>query len=132
VQPGTFNAKLSPGGLVDVEYLVQGLQITHGDRLPALRMTNTLQAIAALTEAGILVPDDAARLAEAYNFLRQLIGALRIVRGNAKDLTLPPNATDEFAYLARRLGYNDDLPRLRGDLNRHVNNVLELSNKLLG
>ncbi|MSR60177.1 MAG: glutamine synthetase adenylyltransferase [Planctomycetaceae bacterium] len=132
VQAGTFNAKLSRGGLVDTEYLVQGLQITHGDRLRALRSTNTLQAVAALAEAGILTPDDAGRLTEAYNFLRQLIGALRVVRGNAKDLTLPPNASDEFAYLARRLGYDDDLPRLRSDLNRHVNNVLELSEKLLG
>lgn len=132
IQPGTFNAKLSPGGLVDTEYLVQGLQITHGNRLPALRETNTLRAIDALAEAGILVRGDAARLKEAYNFQRQLIGALRIVRGNAKDLTLPPNATEEFAYLARRLGYDDDLPKLRGDLNRHVTAVLEMSNKLLG
>jgi glutamate-ammonia-ligase adenylyltransferase len=132
IQPGTFNAKLSPGGLVDTEYLVQGLQITHGNRLPALRETNTLRAIDALAEAGILVRGDAVRLKEAYNFQRQLIGALRIVRGNAKDLTLPPNATEEFAYLARRLGYDDHLPKLRGDLNRHVTCVLELSNKLLG
>jgi glutamate-ammonia-ligase adenylyltransferase len=132
VQPGTFNAKLSPGALVDTEYLVQGLQITHGNRLSALRSTNTLQAIETLAQAGILVRDDADRLAEAYTFLRQLIGALRVVRGNAKDLTLPPNDSDEFAYLARRLGYEDDFPKLRSDLNRHVNNVLELSNKLLG
>jgi glutamate-ammonia-ligase adenylyltransferase len=128
----TFNAKLSPGGLVDIEYLVQGLQITHGDRLPQLRLTNTLQAIEVLAATGILMRDDSGRLAEAYNFTRQLIGALRVVRGNAKDLTLPANATEEFAYLARRLGYEDDVTRLRSDLNRHVNCVLELSNKLLG
>ena len=36
------------------------------------------------------------------------------------------------AYLARRLGYEEDFPRLRSDLNRHVQNVLELSGKLLG
>jgi glutamate-ammonia-ligase adenylyltransferase len=132
VQPGTFNAKLSPGGLVDAEYLVQGLQITHGARLPALRLTNTSRAIDALRKAGVISADDATRLQEAYDFHRRLIGALRIVRGNAKDLTLPPNASDEFAYLARRLGYEDEVARLRGDLNRHVANVLELSNRLLG
>jgi glutamate-ammonia-ligase adenylyltransferase len=132
VQPGTFNAKLSPGALVDTEYLVQGLQITHGHRRAELRSTNTLQAIAALAREGILEADDTRKLSEAYTFLRQLIGALRVVRGNAKDLTLPPNDSDEFAWLARRQGYEDDFPRLRGDLNRHVNNVLELSKKLLG
>ena len=132
VQPGTFNAKLSPGGLVDTEYLVQGLQITHGNRIPTLRATNTLQAIAVLADMGILTREDATRLRQAYEFLRLLIGALRVVRGNAKDLTLPPNDSDEFAYLARRLGYNDDVVGLRGDLYRHVSNVQELSNKLLG
>src|SRR5262249_56330301 len=86
VIPGTFNAKLSPGGLVDIEYLVQGLQITHGRRFPSLRSTNTLSAIEELAAAEVITADDAARLAAAYDFLRQLIGALRIVRGNAKDL----------------------------------------------
>jgi glutamate-ammonia-ligase adenylyltransferase len=132
VHPGTFNAKLSPGGLVDTEYLVQGLQITFGGRLPQLRSTNTLQAIQALTDADMLKPDEASRLREAYQFLRQLIGSLRVVRGNAKDLTLPPRESEEFAFLSRRLGYGDDLTRLRRELDVHVANVLELSQKLLG
>jgi glutamate-ammonia-ligase adenylyltransferase len=132
VNPGTFNAKLSPGGLVDTEYLVQGLQITHGGRLPELRSTNTLQAIDALAAANVLVRDDAVKLRDAYHALRQLIGSLRIVRGNAKDLTVPSEESEEYAFLARRLGYDDDLWRLRRDLDRHVANVLELSQKLLG
>ena len=41
VTPGTINAKYSQGGLVDLEYIVQGLQITHGAADPALRVTNT-------------------------------------------------------------------------------------------
>jgi glutamate-ammonia-ligase adenylyltransferase len=132
VAPGTFNAKLGPGGLVDTEYLVQGLQITHGRRDLALRSTNTLAAIDALAEAGILAPGDAEKLRAAYNFLRQLIGALRIVRGNAKDLAVPPADTEEYAFLARRLGYDENLSKLRNDLDRHVADVLELSQKLLG
>jgi glutamate-ammonia-ligase adenylyltransferase len=132
VTPGTFNAKLSPGGLVDVEYLVQGLQITHGSNRPELRLTNTLQAVAALEDAGVLKAGDAVGLCEAYNFLRQLIGALRVVRGNAKDLTVPGAETEEFAYLARRLGYEEDLARLSADLTRHTKSVLELSSRLLG
>jgi len=62
VRPGTFNAKLSPGGLVDCEYLVQGLQITYGHRDPSLRTTNTLQAIDALHGMGILNDDEHRRL----------------------------------------------------------------------
>jgi glutamate-ammonia-ligase adenylyltransferase len=132
VTPGTFNAKLSPGGLVDVEYLVQGLQITHARRDRALRSTNTLAAIDALAVAGILPPGDAESLGGAYNFLRQLIGALRIVRGNAKDLAVPPADTEEYAFLARRLGYDENLPQLRDNLDRHIADVLELSQRLLG
>jgi len=132
VDAGTFNAKLSSGGLVDTEYLVQGLQITHGREFPQLRLTNTLRAIDALSEAGVLTQDDAGKLRDAYEFLRQLIGSLRIVRGNARDLALPPVGTEEFAFLARRLGYDDDASRLRSDLDRHIADVLELSQRLLG
>ncbi len=132
VNPGTFNAKLSPGGLVDVEYLVQGLQISHGKRVPQLCSTNTLQAIDRLSEAGVLAPGDAVKLRDAYNSLRQLIGALRIVRGNAKDLTVSGEGTEEYAFLARRLGYDENPGRLHSDLDRHIAHVLELSQKLLG
>jgi glutamate-ammonia-ligase adenylyltransferase len=97
VSPGSFNAKLSPGGLVDVEYLVQGLQIAHGRRFPALRSTNTLETIAALAESGVIAGRDAGKLGEAYRFLRQLIGALRVVRGNARDLTVPGQGTEEYS-----------------------------------
>ena len=58
VAAGIFNAKYSPGALVDLEYLVQGLQITHGETNTALRLTNTRLAMAALAEAGILSDED--------------------------------------------------------------------------
>ena len=132
VTPGTINAKLSLGGLVDVEYLVQGLQITHGREHPELRTTNTLDAISALKRAQFLTGDDAVRLCEAYNFHRRLIGALRVVRGNAKDLTIPPADSEEFAFLARRLGYENDVSRLRSEITAHFDVVQELSQKLLG
>ncbi|MCS7222159.1 MAG: glutamine synthetase adenylyltransferase [Anaerolineae bacterium] len=132
VAGGTINAKFSPGGLVDLEYLVQGLQIQHGHRDPTLRLTNTREAMAALAAAGILSPEDYARLREAHIFLRRLINALRMVRGNARDLTIPPPTSEEFAFLARRLGYGSELARLQEDLTRHTTAVQELSVKLLG
>jgi glutamate-ammonia-ligase adenylyltransferase len=131
VTGGTLNAKYSPGGLVDLEYLVQGLQIMHGHRNPSLRLTNTREAMAALAAAGILPPDDYARLRRAHTFLRWLIDALRVVRGNAKDLTVPLADSEEFAFLARRLRYGSDVAQLREDLIRHTTCVQELG-RLLG
>jgi len=131
VTPGVFNAKFSPGGLVDLEYLVQGLQITHGATNPALRQTNTGQALTALAEAGILSTQHYQQLRQALIFLRRLINALRMVRGNARDLSVPAADSEEFAFLARRLGYENDTARLRQDLTHHTSQVQELSRQLL-
>jgi glutamate-ammonia-ligase adenylyltransferase len=128
---GTFNAKYSPGGVVDLEYLVQGLQIRHGDRNPALRLTNTRQALAALARAGILSPDDHVRLRKAHTFLSWLMDSLRVVRGNAKDLTVPDPGSEEFAFLARRLRYGHNVDQLRDDLARYTGWVQELNTRLL-
>lgn len=130
VSSGSINAKLSPGGLVDSEYLVQGLQMTYGNRFPELRTTNTLSAIRALQRCGIL--DDAAfeRLSQAYIFQRRLIDALRMVRGHAKDLTVPPEDSEEFEFLARRLGDGADTERLSSEIESSTRDVLELSRLL--
>ncbi len=130
VTAGTINAKFSPGGLVDVEYLVQGLQITYGHQDPRLRLPNIAQAMTALQETGILSPDDYHPLREAHRFLRRLINALRMVRGNAKDLTVPPANSEEFSFLARRLNYKDN-QQLQADLTRHTTCVQEISQRLL-
>ena len=139
ITPGTINAKFSPGALVDLEYTVQGLQMTHGREHPEIRLTNTQAAISALAEAGIVSAENAARLSEALLFLRQLINALRMVRGNSKDLTVPPEggpdsgpAGDEFSYLARRLNYGNEPARLRADLTHHLEWVRRLNARLLG
>jgi glutamate-ammonia-ligase adenylyltransferase len=133
VAAGTINAKFSPGGLVDLEYLVQGLQISHGQRQPALRRTNTYEAIEALVQAGKIPPDAYLPLREALIFLRRLINALRMVRGNAKDLTVPPPDSEEFAFLARRLNYSpDQIGQLPADLNRHLLAVQEINARVLG
>jgi glutamate-ammonia-ligase adenylyltransferase len=104
VQPGTTHVKLGPGGLLDVEYLVQYLQLMHGHQLPSLRTPNTLEAIEQLCHASILSLGERESLNDDYLFLRQLIDGLRIVRGNAKDLVLPPSGSDEMVFLARRMG----------------------------
>ncbi len=131
VSGGTFNAKYSPGGLVDIEYLVQALQINHGVQNPALRLANVRATMAALQAAGILSAEDYSRLRKAHTFFCWLIDSLRVVRGNAKDITMPPGGSEEFAFLARRLLYGNDVARLRQDLDRYIGDVQELNRKLV-
>ena len=123
VSGDSINAKLSPGGLVDCEYFVQALQQEHGHRAEELRTTNTLAAIAAIRKHALLPGDECDNLVAAYIFLRRLIDALRMVRGNAKDLAIPSMATEEFEYLARRLGYGAECIRLNDDIECHFQSV---------
>ena len=102
-----INAKYSHGGLVDLEYFIRALQIRHGHRIKALRNTNTIIALKNLEEAGLVKEETAENIRTAYQFMRRIIDALRVVRGNAKDLNIPEPDSPTFQYLARRLGYAD-------------------------
>ncbi|TWT43535.1 Glutamate-ammonia-ligase adenylyltransferase [Thalassoglobus neptunius] len=124
VQPGTFHAKLSPGGLVDCEYFVQGMQMTFGHRHPAIRLPNTREAMKGLEQAGILSIDERLSLRDAYRFLRRLIDAMRIVRGDASDLAIPAFGTDQFEFLARRL--NMENLQLHEEIERHTCQVVDM------
>jgi glutamate-ammonia-ligase adenylyltransferase len=72
--------KRGRGGIRDVEFAVQLLQIVHGRRDPRLRSPTTLVALAALAEEGYVAEADAEALADAYRFLRTLEHRLQIVR----------------------------------------------------
>lgn len=128
VKPGHINAKLSLGALVDIEYVVQMLQMRYGYAYPRVRTSRTLKAMGLLLEEGLLAPSDYERLSNAYSFFRRLINALRMVRGNAKDLEVPAVNSDEFAFLARRMRYQDQdglsmEEQLRNDLHEHMTHV---------
>jgi glutamate-ammonia-ligase adenylyltransferase len=105
VAPGRFNVKYSPGALVDCEYSAQYLQILHGREKLALRTPSTREALDRSRQAGILTADEHEHLSQAYLFWRQVADALRMVRGNARDLLLPEEGSFEFSFLARRLVY---------------------------
>ncbi|MBI3961763.1 MAG: glutamine synthetase adenylyltransferase, partial [Deinococcus sp.] len=126
VPPGRTHAKYSPGALVDVEYLIQYLQILHGQSNQALRTPNTVAALQALYEARVLDAEVHHNLYEGYLFLRHLINALRIVRGNAKDLLLPLPGTPEFAALARRLGFGERQATLEWEVVHQFGQVEQL------
>lgn len=105
MRPGAYNAKFSPGALVDVEYTVQVLQVLFARDLPALRTPRIHEALDELKRSSLLSEGDHQALVAAYDFLRRLINGLRMLRGSAKDLYLPPTDSEEFAHLARRMGY---------------------------
>jgi len=105
VKPGLVNVKYSAGGIIDIEYTVQYLQLLNGLEHPEIRVPTTLEALEHLRRMQIVREPDYRLLHSSYLFMRKVIDALRIVRGNASDLVLPGESTDEFKSLARRLGY---------------------------
>jgi [glutamine synthetase] adenylyltransferase / [glutamine synthetase]-adenylyl-L-tyrosine phosphorylase len=103
--PKAINAKYSPGGLVEVEYAVQFLQLQHGRKIAALREANTEKALEILLAEGILSPEEFEKLYRGYVLLRRLINALRMVRGHSRDLFVPVRESPEYLHLAKRMGY---------------------------
>ncbi len=100
-----INAKYAIGGLVEVEYTVQFLQLLHGEAFPGLRQAHTGKALESLMEAGLLTAGEFEILFKGYAFLRRLVDALRMVRGHSRDLWVPERNTHAFFYLAKRMGY---------------------------
>jgi glutamate-ammonia-ligase adenylyltransferase len=98
-----LHLKLGPGGLSDVEWTVQLLQLQHGDAVPGLRTTRTLAALDAAVEAGLVQAADAGALREAWRFAARTRNAIMLVRGRPGD-TLPARH-DELTAVARLLGY---------------------------
>ena len=104
-QTATANVKSGYGGLVDIEFVVQTLQLVHGGEEPSVRVQNIPFAIDRLHKVGVLTKAQRDGLTEAYQFLRRVENALRIVHDRALD-ALPRNRT-ELEQLARRLGYTE-------------------------
>lgn len=104
VPAGATHLKYGRGGLVEVEYAIQYRQIALGGAHRSVCRTNLLEAIAALKRLGDLNAETAARLQAAYTLLRRVIDAVRLERGNARDLLLPEPGSPPFDRLARRLG----------------------------
>ncbi|NLU77383.1 bifunctional [glutamine synthetase] adenylyltransferase/[glutamine synthetase]-adenylyl-L-tyrosine phosphorylase [Micromonospora sp. HNM0581] len=99
------HTKLGRGGLADVEWAVQLLQLRHAGAHPQLRGTRTLDALAAAREAGLLDPADAEAMTAGWTLAAQVRNALMLVRGRAGD-QLPRHGV-ELAGVVRLLGRDD-------------------------
>ncbi len=98
-----INLKFSLGGLVDIEYLVASFSIFYGRENPLVREANVLKNLKLLYQEGYIYEQEYSELNKRYIFIRDIINALRSVRGNARDLILPENNSLEMEYLNRRL-----------------------------
>jgi glutamate-ammonia-ligase adenylyltransferase len=116
-----LNIKTGRGGLVDVEFLVQYLQLLHGGDNAELRKTNTLAALKTLRRENLLQNGEYVILASGYQFLRRLENRLRLVHDQSiHELSGDPAY---LAKLARRLGYRgENLDRQLLDRFRQVTN----------
>ncbi|MCX5557139.1 bifunctional [glutamine synthetase] adenylyltransferase/[glutamine synthetase]-adenylyl-L-tyrosine phosphorylase [Streptomyces sp. NBC_00038] len=99
----TLHTKLGRGGLSDVEWTVQLLQLRHGWVEPGLRTTRTREGLAAACAAGLLAGEDAGILDEAWVLATRVRNAVMLVRGRAGD-TFPSDGR-ELAAVGRYLGY---------------------------
>src|SRR5690606_40949538 len=99
----TLHTKLGRGGLSDVEWTAQLIQLRHAHAVPSLRTTRTLVALRAAVGAGLLSAADERVLSEAWRFASRIRDAIMLVKGRAGD-SIPPGMR-ERVLLARALGY---------------------------
>ena len=111
--PGRIHLKFGAGGLVDIEFLVQVLQLTHGARHGALRTPSTRLALARLGGLGLLPEATAHRLLEAHAFLRRFLRSLRLAQAR------PPDCLPATGHLLARLAREAGLDGGRALLARH-------------
>src|SRR6266700_3694747 len=101
-----LHLKLGPGGLADVEWVVQLIQLRHAYAVPGLRTTRTLAALDAALAADLIGAGDASALRSAWLLAARIRDAVTLVRGRASD-TLPAQQAG-LAAVARLLGYPPD------------------------
>ncbi len=119
--------KLGRGGLADVEWTVQLLQLQHAHDVPALRTTSTLEALQAATEADLLAASDAATLETAWRLVSRIRNAVVLMRGKPAESMV--EQADERSGVAHLLGYGQqDSERMVDDYlraTRHARAVVE-------
>ena len=138
-----FDVKLAPGGIRDIEFLVQCLQRLHGGRVPWLRHGGTMLALSRLSQKDLLSAAEFGRLIAAYRFLRNLEHRLQFAE-DRQTHTLPSSAR-ELDLLARKMpgaqlgsssmepkqGEQKQGEKLLQDLNAHLEAVQEIYERVI-
>ncbi len=121
--------KLGSGGLRDVEFSVQLLQLVHGRSDVMLHSSSTLPALESLATWGYVGRDDASALATSYTFLRTLEHRIQVFR--LRRTHVVPDGDDDLRRIGRSMGYRTDpVAELTDHLRRHRREVRRLHEKL--
>lgn len=125
--------KRGRGGIRDIEFAVQLLQLVHGGQDPPLRSPTTLSALEELARAGYVDQADASSLEEAYRFLRKVEHRLQLV--DEQPVHAVPVDNEERSALAHAMGYRGDkdataLARFDADLRSHQATVRPIHERL--
>jgi [glutamine synthetase] adenylyltransferase / [glutamine synthetase]-adenylyl-L-tyrosine phosphorylase len=129
------DVKLSRGGIREIEFIVQLLQVVRGGQFPELRTRPTLQALERLAVAGLMSEQTARSLAAAYTFLRQVEHRIQYL-DDQQTHVLPMGCRDDddgsdLTWIARTMGFADCCPFLH-ELDGHREFVAEEFDRLLG
>jgi glutamate-ammonia-ligase adenylyltransferase len=120
---GEYNIKLGRGGIREIEFFIQALQLVYSGKNPRLREKNSLQSLRILKEANLVTAEDCRLLADAYRFLRTVEHRIQVVQ--ERQTHNLPKKDDEYTALARRCGYLSPAgsEQFRTDLEGHRANV---------
>jgi glutamate-ammonia-ligase adenylyltransferase len=123
------NLKRGAGGIVDVEFLVQMLQLAHQGQPDSIRAPGTLDALGALLAAGFISADDHDFLSRAYRFLRNVEARIRLMNMPGRH-DLPEDERD-LARLARLLKYSGT-NELLADCEHYTSEVRKRFDRIVG
>ena len=120
---GEINLKLGRGGIREIEFFIQALQLVYAGKNPKLRERNSLNALDTLLAANLLGEDDHRKLRDAYRFLRSVEHRIQVVQ--ERQTHNLPAKEEEMLALSRRSGYlrANGLERFRAVLEEHRGNV---------
>ena len=129
-----FDVKLAPGGIRDIEFLVQCLQRLHGGRVPWLRHGGTMLALSRLSDKDLLSAAEYGRLISAYRFLRNLEHRLQFAEDRQTHAL--PTAPRDLDLLAKKmpsaqLGSAPSGEKLVQELNAHLEAVQEIYERVI-
>jgi len=124
-----FNVKLGRGGIREIEFIAQALQLAHGGRDDWLRVSHTLVSLGRLADREFITQQERSDLSDAYYFLRTLEHRLQMEHGLQTHTV--PDAEETRALIARRIGFNN--PReFSSALTMHTRHVRATYDRLFG
>ncbi|WP_225781881.1 bifunctional [glutamate--ammonia ligase]-adenylyl-L-tyrosine phosphorylase/[glutamate--ammonia-ligase] adenylyltransferase [Xenophilus sp. Marseille-Q4582] len=123
------DVKLSRGGIREIEFIVQLLQVVRGGQFPELRTRPTLEGLQRVARAGLMPQETADALARAYVFLRQVEHRIQYL--DDQQTHMLPVADEDLLWIAQTMGFADCCPFLT-ELDTHRELVAEEFDRLLG